>query len=54
MQHSLDSRRNLFLKPGIFPASLAGRQMSGKQLSMAGIERGLPKMKICPCLDMGK
>jgi len=54
MQQAFDRRRNLLLKPGIFPASLAGRQMSGKQLSLAGIERCLPKMKKSLCLYMGK
>jgi len=54
MQQALDSRGYLLLNPGIFSASLAGRQMSGKQLSLPGIERCLPKMKICLCLDMGK
>lgn len=54
MQQAFDRRRNLLLKPGIFPASLAGSQMAGKQLSLPGIERCLPNVKICLCLSMGK
>lgn len=54
MQHALNRRCNLPLKPGVFPASLASSQMSGKQLGLPGVERGLPKMKICLCLGMGK